>query len=218
MSMYRITHKFVRLEALGAYGINGRVNDPADPLALEVRITPSDDISDVVESGSFGGYSQNKPFRLTTGLWAFDLTPELYEDGRQYTVHFRYEMTPENLKVDRHNFVWNKPLVMPTLDDHCVVHGTVLGINKAPMPSVAVILEQYKDYVTLNHRTGSLDLTTDAFGNWHVELPHNELYRALVGNYTKVFKVPVQHRLALKDASDFQPADVRKDKYGYPLP
>ncbi len=215
---YRASKKFVRIEALGAYGQNGRVSDPADPLELEVRVTDANDVEHVIENGSIGGSRVNKPYRLATGLWGFNPPPGFYEEGKTYTINWRYMMTPGNLKVDRTNFVWNSTPTIPREDTHCVVSGSLLGIEGTPKSDVLITIEQYKDYVTLNHRLGTFEVVTDAFGNWFAELERNAIYRVLVGQYAKTVKIPALNAVALKDIPDYQAADVRKDNYGYPLP
>jgi len=215
---YRATHEFVRLEALGAYGQNGRANDPADPLALEVRVTSADDVENVIEHGSVGGSSATKPYKLSLGVWGFTLTPGFYEEGKTYTINWRYEMTPGNLKVDRVNFTWSPIPAVPRDSDSCVLFGTVTGVNGLPKTNVIVNIEQYKDFVTLNHRVGTMQAATDAFGNWYAELPRGELFRVLVGQYAKTVKIPMSNNVSLKDVPEYQAADVRKDRFGYPLP
>lgn len=214
--VYRVTHRFVRLEALGTFGANGRYNDPADPIALEVRVTPSDDIDNTVELATMG--TPKKPFRLATGLWAYDLTEGYYQTGKKYTAHFRYSMSPGAVKVDRYDFVWNPVPAMPRESGNCVVHGVVAGIEGNPRPDIRITVEKYKNYVTLNHREGTFEVVTDVFGNWFAEVPRGTILRFVYNEMSKIITVPDLARVALSDAPLYQPADGNKDKYGYPMP
>jgi hypothetical protein len=214
--VYRVSHRFVRLEALGTFGTNGRYNDPADPIALEVRVTPADDIDTTVELATMG--TPKKPFRLATGIWAYDLTEGYYQTGKKYTVHFRYSMTPSAVKVDRYDFVWNPVPSQPREATGCIVHGVVAGVEGNPKPDIRIVVEKYKNFVTLNHREGTFEVVTDVFGNWFAEVPRGTILRFVYNEMSKTITVPDLPRVALSDAPAYQPADGNKDKYGYPLP
>jgi hypothetical protein len=225
--MMRASHNFLRIEALGPFGPSGR-SDLADPLKLEVRVTRADDLEDIIESGSTEGLSTTgggivqdpkKPFRLVTGVWAFDLDETKYLDNQQYVIHFRYEMTPGNLKVDRVQFTHRAVPVRARESDGCIVTGVVLDTLRRPLSEVSIILETYRDFITLSHRTATAEVRTDAFGSWWVELKQGQLIRFVLGELAKVIVVPDDPgRVSLSQIPDWQPADVRKDKFGYPYP
>jgi hypothetical protein len=214
---YRVSHQFARVEALGTTDQSGRFNDPADPLTLEVRVTTADDVDTIIESVSLTD-DPRKLLRLTTGQWAYDLTAELYQQGRQYVVHFRYTMTPNNLKVDRLGFTWQPGPDTSADPEKCVVYGMLADIAGNPIPDFQITVEQYVDALTLNHRVGTLDVRSDVFGNWWIEVKRGTILRFLYGELEKVIVVPDLSRAQLSKVAVWQPADVRKDRFGYPLP
>lgn len=210
--IYRIVQEFLRIEAIGMRG--SRHGDPADPVALQVRVTLSSDIATVMEEVEVGA----QLYKLQTGLWAFQLVPSRYQAGVAYTVHFRYEMTPGNLNVTRKNFVWAPVPAAPRLSGNCVVTGALFDVGGAPVPEQRLVVEQYQSIVTLNERTAMNTIVSDAFGNWFFEIPHGALVRFVFGNVTKIIKVPELAQAALSSIPEFQPTGVQTDKFGYPFP
>jgi hypothetical protein len=146
------------------------------------------------------------------------LNAALYSAGKQYTVNFIYSMTPSNRKVDRYNFTWAPTPALPRALENCVLYGTVADVAGNPMPDIRVTVEQYRDFVSLNHRVGTMEIVSDVFGNWFVEVPRSTILRFVYGDLFKTIKVPDLNRVALNDVAAYQPADVAKDKFGYPLP
>jgi len=236
---YRIAHRFTRVEAMGSFGGLGRANDPADPLSLMVRITDSVDVSNVIEtattarptSGSpdplnlitqlpevnIPATSGRVPYRAATGLWTYDITPALYQAGKQYNVSWRYEMTPGNLRVEHTGFVWNPPPTKARDSSHCVVADTLLDLAGNPQPLERIVIEQYEDTFALSNRLDSVDVQTDVFGNWYIELPRKAMVRVLINDRPRVIFVPDDYFSLLSQIPDAQPKDVRKDAFGYPL-
>jgi hypothetical protein len=224
--MYRATQEFMRIEAIGP---RTEVNaDPADPIWLHVRVTPADDLTTEIESALMQGAPPNGvvvtdatkfPYRLATGLWAFDLNPILYEVGKAYTIHWRHSTQPQVMAVTRSNFVWQPLPQLPRLPGYCVLHGVLTRVGGVPVPGARIIIEEYKDFVTLTHRLGSLTVSTDAFGAWWVEVPHKSVQRIIFGENIRTVVVPELSRAALKDVKEYQPdEDVYKDSFGYPMP
>jgi hypothetical protein len=216
--VYRIAHHFVRVEALGNVGQAGRINDPQDPITLEVRVTDADDLTKIIETVDISSNLKNKPFRLSTGVWGFDLNPGLYSPGKKYVAHFRYTMTPNNLKVDRLPFTWDPVPEFARLPTHCVVYGMLGDIAGNPISNFEITVEQYKDALTLNHRLGAITTISDIFGNWFIEVERGTLLRFVYGELEKIVVVPQLGRAQLSQIPPWQPADVRKDRFGYPLP
>jgi len=216
--VYRIGQEFIKIEATGTRG--AKHADPADPVWLNVRVTPSDDIEKVIESVIAGkdAESNKKLYKIQTGLWVFELTPGFYEVGKGYTCHFRFEMTPNNMNVVRKSFTWQPVPEQPHLPENCVIHGILQDVTGVPVSDQRLVIEQYKNFITLNHRTGQNTVTSDAFGNWMLELPRKALVRVVFGNITKVIEIPDKDRAALNEIPDFQPAASQRDKFGYPFP
>jgi hypothetical protein len=229
--MMRVAHRFLKIEAIDtAYpiGPSGR-GDVADPIWLEVRITRAGDVNDIIESSSVNGLSittggtnvpdPKKPFRLTTGIWAYDLCPDLYEDGKTYTVHWRFMMTPGNLKVLRDNFTYHAIPARPRDADGCIILGTVQNAFRLPQADVIITLETYRDFLTLSNRTGTGEIRTDAFGDRFVELKRCQLIRFVLGEIARIVRVPDENgRVHLSDLPEWQPGAGRTDKFGYPYP
>jgi hypothetical protein len=220
----RATQDFTRTEAIGPR--NAVVADPADPLWLHVRTT--DDTGAEVESamlpntptyGNVVTQLSKYPYKLFTGTWAYELTPQLYLPNKQYTIHWRYALIPQVMAVVRNNFTWQALPQMPREVDGCVLYGCLSRVGGSPITNARVVIEQYKDFVTLNHRLGSVEVSTDAFGNWWLEVPRNSIQRVIFGETIRTVKIPEVERIALKDCKDYQPdVDGRKDSFGYPMP
>lgn len=236
--IYRLAHRFARVEALGLSGPLGRVNDAADPLSLMIRITDAVDISNVIEVASTArpssgipvpnlisqlpddaipATSGRLPYRAATGLWSYDLTPALYQAGKQYNVSWRYEMTPGNLRVEHTGFIWNPAPLKARDSTRCILQDSVFDLTGTPQPLKQIIVEQYEDTFALSNRTDSVRVQTDIFGNWHIELPRKALVRILAHAKARVITIPDAYTAILSQLTDAQPADVRKDVFGYPL-
>ena len=202
--MMRVSHEFLKIEAVDTkypIGPSGR-GDLADPVWLEVRVTKAWSVNEIIESSSINGLSvfdagtnvpnPKKPFRLTTGIWSYDLTPELYEDGKEYVVHWRFMMTPGNLKVLRDNFTYHAIPYRARDPDGCIILGTVTNSFRLPQPNSVIVMEHYRDYLTLSHRISTGEIRTDAFGDWSVELKQGMLVRFMLGDIAKVIRVPME--------------------------
>lgn len=214
---YRLVQQFLRLEALGMRG--ARHGDPADPLKLQVVVSDADDLDVIVEQVIHGPSTEDKIWRLTTGRWAFQLDPGLYQSGKAYSARWRFEMTPGNVNVARQNFTWRPVPALPHDEGSCVIFGTMTDIAKMPVADARLVVEQYDDVITRSKRVGTVDVTTDAFGLWHLELPRKSLVRFVFGNLSKVIQVPELARAALHQLPDYQPMDIlRVDRFGYPIP
>lgn len=221
--IFRVAHRFVRLEALGVVGQAGRYNDLADPQTLEVYVTPADDIKRRLQEGKarMRDHGQsNEPFKLATGVWGYDLDEAYYAQGQRYTIHWKYEMTPGNVKVDRSAFVWNPPPKYARDTANCVVWGTITDLTGTPIDDVRITVEQYRDALTMNQRVSAVDIATDLFGNWYIEVPRGAILRFVRDDLVKVVKVPTDTgATAFSKLPEWQPADAsRKDKFGYPFP
>jgi len=219
--MLRATHKFGRLEALGTYGTAGRLNDAADPIALDVVVTLKTDITKVVETQSLNALAHGvpKPFKLAEGLWAVDLNERFYSPDLVYVVNWRYQMTPGNDKVDRDEFRYVDPAMPAREAGNCTIFGCATDMVGMPIPNIDIIAETYRDVVTMTTRTDQRSLRTDLFGNWRVELRQGSIVRFVLGDVAKVIKVPDTNRASLASVPELQPKDVgRKDRFGYAFP
>jgi hypothetical protein len=198
-----------------------------DPIWLHVRVTPSDDLQTEMESALMQGTDPHGvvvtelskfPYRLFTGTWGYDLDPMVYQPGKSYTIHWRYSVQPNVMAVVRSTFVWQPVPQLPREVDGCILSGVLSRGGGVPVPGARITIEEFKDFVTLNHRVGSVDVTTDAFGAWWVELPRNSIQRVIFGEQIRTIRLPDVAAIALKDAPDYQPLDGRKDAFGYPMP
>lgn len=214
--VYRIAQEFLRIEAIGSRG--ARSGDPADPVDLEARVTLSSDITKIIEQAFISQKEDAKRlYRLQTGTWIFELNPSFYE-RKAYTLHFRYAMTPNNVNVVRKNFFWQPTPDLPRSTDNCIIYGLLSDAAGIPVSGQRLVVEQYDNYVTLNHRTAQNVVESDTFGLWSIELPRKAIARIVFGNLSKVFQVPEKDRVALAEVPNYQPAEKQKDKFGYPFP
>lgn len=214
---YRIAQRFYRIESVGMFG--ARHGDPADPLQLQVVVTPSDNATLVLDSVIAGPGTRDRLWRAAQGLWLFSLLPGSLQPGGSYTANFRFAMTPGNSNVVRQSFVWDSPPALPHDPANCVLYGTMLDMVGQPWSDGHFVLEQYSDYATLNYRTGLIDVNTDAFGNWWIEVPRKALLRAVQGEATTLFVVPDQATANYADVAPYQLANtVQVDRFGYPKP
>ncbi len=239
--IFRVSHRFTRVEAQGSFGGLGRANDPADPVSLQIQVTDSVNVSDVIETAStprptsgvpadplniisqlpevaIPGMNGKLPYRASTGLWSYDLTPGLYQRGKQYNLSWRYEMTPGNLKVEHTSFVWNPPPMTARLPTQCLLSDSWFDMTGTPVPLHEVVVEQYQDTFALANRTDSVTIQTDIFGNWYIELTRGALVRFVLNDQIRTITVPDDYFAILSKIPDTQPTDVRKDRFGYPLP
>jgi hypothetical protein len=216
MAKYRLAQRFLRIEAIGTQG--ARHGDPADPIVLQVVVTPADDLTTVTETLIAGPNTRNRLWRQGTGVWIFELDPGKYQAGRQYSCQFRFAMTPQNLNLVRQNFVWSPVPVQAHSPELCVLYGELKAMNGIPEPDGRVVVETYTDYATLNERTGLVDLTPDGFGLWYVELPRGSLARIISGDSIKLVQIPDQASALVSDLPGWQPASLEVDRFGYPRP
>jgi hypothetical protein len=216
--LYRLVQRFLRIEALGMRGAEH--GDLADPLVLVVKLTTADDLDTTLDEASMVTAGQTRLKRLRCGVWAFDLDPAKLQPGKSYSLRWRFGMTPENVNVVRSQFVWNPLPPVPSDPNQVVVHGTLADATGQPVPGARLVIEEFSDYATLSHRLSSSDIISDAFGNWHVELPKLALRRFILGEVSKIVRVPEDKvRVSLAELPSFQPKDiVRVDRYGYPVP
>jgi hypothetical protein len=212
--VYRITQKFIRIEAVATRGQSQQ--DAADPIYLNVCTVRNSDKS-IVEN-YVAGSSVPQIFRVETGTWAFDLNPNLYQKGQSYTCLFKYNMTPNNENVVHQPFIWNPLPSAPREQTNCIVYGLMTDIARNPLPGRTIVLEEYKNFVTLNNRIHQNTLITDAFGYWMLEMPQGAIARSIVGDLIKVFQVPIAETAALREIPVYQPAATQTDTYGYPMP
>jgi hypothetical protein len=215
---YLVVQQFLTLEALGMRG--ARHGDPADPLYLQVAVTKADDISQVLESIIARKDTRKRLWRAAIGKWAFKLDPRLLQDGAQYTVHFKFAMTPNNTNVVRQSFAWAAPQEGPQQDGHCLVYGSMRDMQGLPESGGRFVVETYSDFITLNQRTGLEDVVADIFGNWYISLPKGKIIRFVFGEGAVLVKTPTD-----RDTSDYvslpryQPSDlIPRDSFGYPTP
>jgi len=215
---YIIVQQFLTIEALGMRG--ARHGDPADPLYLQVVVTAADDITNIFETVIAKRETRQRLWRAACGKWAFRLDPQFYQDGKAYTVHFKFAMTPNNTNVVRQSFVWVAPTEQSSMPDHCLVYGSMKDMLGLPESGGRFVAETYQDFVTLNQRTGLEDVVADIFGNWTISLPKGQLVRLVFGEGAVLVRVPAD-----KDAAEYlslqryQPQDiVRHDRFGYPTP
>lgn len=215
---YRIAQRFVKIEAVGSP--DARSAEPADPLQLQVAVTPSNNINRVIESVHADVSTRQRLWRASPGHWLFELDPALYQPGQAYTIHYRFSMTPNALSVARQSFTWDPVPEQAHDASMLVVHGTLFDGQNLPVSGGGFVVEQYTDVVTLSRRTSAVDVSSDAFGNWSVELPRGALTRFVFGTEVDIRRLPSDTgRVAYSELAAFQPADLlRKDKYGYPFP
>lgn len=214
---YRIAQRFYRIESVGMFG--ARHGDPADPIALQVVVTPGDNMDTVLDSVIAGPGTRNRLWRAAQGLWLFELLPGTLQPGGSYVANFRFSMTPGNSNVTRQPFVWDSAPPVPHDPANCVLYGTMRDMVGQPWSDGHFVLEQYSDYTTLNFRTGLIDVSTDAFGNWWVEVPRKALLRAVQGEKATLFIVPDQQSADYATIPEYQPAaTVQLDRFGYPKP
>lgn len=216
--IYQIAQRFVRFESVNAP--NARSADPADPLQLQVVVTPSNNINAVIETAIMEPATRERLWRAGVGHWIFKLNPALYQTGIGYTVHYRYTMTPNAVQVTRQNFVWEPVPEVPHAPSNCIVYGTLMDGAGLPVSGGTFVIERYADLVSLTKRLSAVDVLTDPFGNWAVELPRDSAIRVVFGHDIDMRIVPSSlNRVNYTDLAIYQPAEsVRKDRYGYPYP
>jgi len=240
---YRIAKRFARVEAMGNFGPNGRVNDLADPGTVMVQITDAEDVTNVIETGftvlpssnmevspvgwvlvsppilaSIPGASANPPYRAATGIWTYDLTPARYQVGKHYSASWRYEMSPGNIKVDHFPFVWNPPPALPRDKANCVVNDSWIDMIGVPQNLKQIAVEFYVNNFAPANRRDVVYVQADIFGNWYIEVPRGAMLRFIIGELIRYIIVPDVYIVVLSSLPDVQPKDVRKDSFGYPLP
>jgi hypothetical protein len=216
--IYRLVQRFLRVEAVGMRGAEH--GDLADPLVLAVKLTTADDLETTLDEADMATAGQTRLKRLRCGVWAFDLDPVRLQPGKSYSLRWRFGATPQNINVVRSQFVWNPLPPVPSDPNQVVIYGTLADATGQPVPGARLVIEEFSDYATLSHRLSSSDIISDAFGNWHVELPKRALRRFILGEVSKIIRVPDDKvRASLSELPSFQPKDiVRVDRYGYPVP
>jgi hypothetical protein len=241
---FRIAKRFARVEALGNFGANGRVNDLADPATIMVQVTDVEDVVNVIETGyttlpssnallppgvwasvlfpvplsSIPAASANPPYRAATGIWTYDLTPARYQLGKSYSVSWRYEMSPGNLKVDHFPFTWNPPPVMPHDTANCLIGDSWIDMIGVPQNLKQIAVEFYVNTFAPTNRRDTAYVQADIFGNWYIEVKRGSMLRFIIGETVRYIIVPDVYNATLSDLPEAQPKDVNKDSFGYPLP
>lgn len=215
--LYTIVQEFLKIEAVGTWGASN--GTPFNPIRINAYVTASDNLGVNVESRDTIN-NNDAPFlyRVANGRWALKLCPELYQQGKSYTVGFRYWATPENVNVLRQTFIWSPVPSLPRNSDNCIVYGHLKDLAGLPVCDQILIVEKYKNLVTLNERETQSTVKTDAFGLWYIELPTSAVFRIVFGNLSKVIQVPFKTMSALSEIADYQPAPSLRDKFGYPFP
>ena len=214
--VYRVAQRFLKVQAVSTVGT--RHGDFADPLSLEVVLTQGDTELDRVVAASAG---QTSLWPVRTGNWVYQIPAGLLTDGLPYSVAWRYEMTPNNINVRHQTFVWRPVPAVPRDTDKVVLYGLLADTAGQPMSDHRLVLETYADARTLTTRTGSLELTTDPFGIWHIELPKGQVVRLVFNELSKVVRLPADTaRVALSELAPYQPEQQSEnlDRYGYPRP
>lgn len=214
MATYRLVQEFLRIEAVGQRG--SRHGDPADPTKLRVEVwdDANKTLVEAVEN------RESRLWKLVTGRWAFDLDEALLEPSKAYTVKWIYETINGSPNYARQAFVWRAvPTAAHTKED-CVITGALRDIQGLPVNDARLIVEQYRDIVTLTTRTQQQTVTTDVFGNWWIELPKGALVRFVFGDVSKIIRIPRDRdTIALSAVPELQVAKmIRTDAFGYPVP
>lgn len=220
---YRVIQSFVALDA-GLPGManntsprGGTRNQAADPVKMHVRLVVASDQTQIVEEKDFKDC--DRIYRLVTGTWAYEVPAEHLLPGQTYTAMFRYEMAGGSLQVARQNIPWQPVPETPHQAGHCVLYGLLADANGEPFANEAVVIETYKDVITLNQRTGTATVRSDSFGYWYMELLVGSLVRVVLGDIAKVIKIPSLDRAALATIATFQPPKAENvDSFGYPKP
>lgn len=223
---YRIFKQFVRLESIGPY--NEVFSDIVDPLWIHVRVTPADDAAREIESALMEnapshGISVTErskfPQRIASGIWYYEINPDLYEVNKTYTVHWRVSMQPSVMNVLRTNFTWRPIPEKPRDAENCVVYGSAQHQSGYPLPNVRVCAERYNDPLSLTVCESRLFSATDAFGYWWFELPRGSIQRFILGDFVRTIVVPDRDCVAFKDADEFdEELGYPIDPFGYPYP
>jgi hypothetical protein len=241
---YRIAKRFNRVEAMGDFGALGRVNDLQDPATVMVQVTDIEDVNNVIETGytnlpssnnilstnvwtevfapapltSIPGSSENPPYRAATGIWTYDLQAARYQVGKAYSVSWRYEMTPGNIKIDHFPFRWNPIPIIPQDSANCVISDSWIDMVGIPQADIRVGVEFYVHNYAPGNRRDTAYMKTDMFGNWYIEVKRGSMLRFILGTHARYIIVPDAYNATLSSIPDTQPSDVRKDSFGYPLP
>lgn len=221
---FALTQDFNRIEA-----VHTARSDPADPVWLHVVVTDAADLDTIIESALMEGVNplgvtptrpDKHPWRLFTGTWGYELEPDYYEQGKQYTIHWRHAMAPDNMGSIKHSFIWQAPEQSPRDPANCILWGKLATVQGVPVPISRIVIEQYRDHLTRTHRINQVTVMTDVFGLWWLEVPRGSIQRVIFGELAKVVVIPDANRAALKDLADWQPDEegVRKDAFGYPYP
>lgn len=214
---YVIVQRFLKIEAIGTWGANN--GTPTDPIRIAPYVTPSSDLTTRIEQRDTQCTAdKDLIYRVGVGYWAMKLNPALYTPGLSYTVNFKFWATPSNVNVIRQNFIWDPLPELPRNDRHCIVYGTLNDVSGLPVSDENLVVEKYKNIVTLNEREAQYSVRTNSFGIWSIELPIGALVRLVFGNITKAIQVPDLSRAALGEIPDYQPAVHQRDKFGYPFP
>ncbi len=214
---YRLVKQFRRIEAVHMRGTpNGLY---ANPIDLQVYVTKGTDLTQEVDRVKLSDRSPRLR-SLRVGHWAFQLEPGLLQNNAVYTVHWKYQLLPGVDNYSRDTFIWNEIPAQPYDVDKCVVHGVLSDAIGMPLPDQVVVLEQYDDFASLTARNSVLEIASDVFGNWQVELPKGGIFRFVFNAESKIVQVPADKaRASIDDLPSFQPRDiVQKDAFGYPHP
>lgn len=217
MPSYLIVQEFLRIEAIGTVGKGN--GTPADPIRINAYVCPSDELDTNVESRDTDKpEDSNDLFKVSLGNWALRLNPGRYLPKKAYTATFRYWSTPNNVNVVRQNFVWDPIPDSPRVPGNCIVFGVLKDVSGLPVSGERLVVERYKNIVTLNNREMQSTVQTNSFGFWSIELPIGSIVRFVFGNISKAITVPDRMTVALNDVPDHQPESALHDAFGYPFP
>ena len=218
--VYRIAQTFLNIQAVSTAGV--RHGALADPVGLEVVLTRGAENlqHEIDRANAASAASQGRLRQVRTGNWIYQLDPAQLEPGVSYTLRWRFEMTPGNVNVDHQSFTWSPVPALPSSPENVVLFGMLADTLGIPATEKNLIMETFDDVVTLSRRTGQVELTTDVFGLWHVEVPRGKILRFVFNELSKLVEAPAEGgRVALSDLPDYQLTDnVRRDRYGYPVP
>lgn len=217
-----LVQEFLRIEAVGSQVGTVQINSRgggrdqrADPVALNVVLTDDADPARELDNLTLSNHL-SRLYRVVTGVWAYEVPSALLQPAHQYTVRFRYQMAAGALNVVRQSFQWDLQPV--ARNGGCILHGVLTDVQGLPVANQKLVVEQYADMATLNHRTSTQTVHTDPFGLWWIELPKAALVRVVFGDVSKVIVVPNTDAVALKDVPPAQLEGIRTDPFGYPMP
>jgi hypothetical protein len=212
---YTLVQRFYKVEAVGTP--DARSGELCDPIGVQIAVTPSDNSQSVIETHTG---PDDTLYELSRGVIGYDLDEALYQDGKSYTAHYRFTVIPGVVRVVRQTFLWNSVKSSPRDPANVLVTGRFTTMQGIPRSFEDFTVELYKDTITLTSRVSIAPVTTDAFGNWCVELPANSIVRFVLDSGPVLKKTGEAGTCSdFDDISTYSGTDDRRiDAYGYPLP